>query len=59
MPKYGKPWIKLSSVDFTHVRLPGKIHIGNKTGVFNQKAFSGAMYVESLVSPLGGKDMVG
>ncbi|PWA83740.1 F-box associated domain, type 1 [Artemisia annua] len=58
MPKHGECWIKLS-VDVTHVRLPGWSHIDYITGLFNHKAFSRAMYVESLVSPLGGKDMVG
>lgn len=62
MPKHGELWIKLSSeVDVAHVRLPGwsSGHIGDEMKNYYRKAFTGAMYVESLVSPLGGKQMIG
>lgn len=50
MPKHGEHWIMLSSVDVTHVFLPVWSRIGDKTGLFSQKAFSEAVHVESSLS---------
>lgn len=61
MQKHGEEsWINVSSVvGMTRVCLPGWSSSKNVNNLLDFNAFGGAQYVESLVSPYGGGDMIG
>nr|XP_043625836.1 F-box/kelch-repeat protein At3g06240-like [Erigeron canadensis] len=61
MPKHGESWIDFSSVTNIDsvLRHPGWDFRRVDDAADINKAFVGAHYVESLVSPYGGSDMVG
>lgn len=60
MQKHGESWINVSSVlDIANVVLPGWSSGHTHNDSSKLEPLVGAQYVESLVSPYGGNDMVG